>query len=81
MYNIIKETCSQIWNCNFDTNTILTQQCGGATGGTGPSLSGPTWGIVANDVIAGITPALAVTDIKSISMLYNILIIIVNLYL
>ena len=69
MYKIIKETSSQIWNCNFDTNTILTQQCGGATSGTGPSLSGPTWGVVANDVIAGITPALAVTDVKSISML------------
>ncbi len=59
---------SQIWNCNFDTNTVLGQQCGGATSATGPTLSGPTWGVVANDVITGITPSLSVTDIKSISI-------------
>jgi hypothetical protein len=57
-----------IWNCNFDTNTVLAQQCGGATIVSGPLISGPTWGVVANDVIAGITPSLAVTDVKSISI-------------
>ena len=57
-----------IWNCNFDANTILTQQCGGATSVTGPTLSGPTWGVVANDAATGATPVLVVTDVKSISM-------------
>jgi hypothetical protein len=32
----------------------------------GPTLSGPTWGVVANDVVAGVTPALVVTDVLSI---------------
>ena len=59
---------SQIWNCNFDTNTIITQQCGGATSASGPTLSGPSWGILANDVITGIIPSLSVTDVRSISI-------------
>ena len=62
-----------IWNCNFDANNILTQQCGGATSASGPTLSGPTWGVVANDVIAGITPPLAATDVKSISINHELL--------
>jgi hypothetical protein len=57
-----------IWNCNFDTNTILSQQCGNVTSAIGPTLSGPTWGVVANDAVTGTTPALVVTDILSISI-------------
>ncbi len=67
---------SQIWNCNFDTNTILTQQCGGATSASGPTLSGPTWGIVVNDVITGITPSLSVSDVRSISIYFEVFFII-----
>ncbi len=70
-----------IWNCNFDTNTGLNQQCGNATSASGPVLSGPTWGVVANDLIAGITPSLAVTDVKSISINHQILFLLFNLIL
>jgi hypothetical protein len=61
-----------IWNCNFDANNVLNQQCGGANSASGPLPSGPTWAVVANDVIAGITPSLAVTDVKSISINHDI---------
>ncbi len=57
-----------IWNCNFDTNTILSQQCGNVTSASGPTVSGPTWGVVANDAVTGVTPALVVTDVLSISI-------------
>ena len=33
-----------------------------------PTLSGPTWGVLANDVVTGISPSLYVTDVLSISI-------------
>lgn len=52
----------QIWSCNFDTNTLLTQQCRGST-----SVSNPTWGLVEHEAVPGSAPAFTVTDVSSIN--------------
>jgi hypothetical protein len=51
------------------------------TSASGPIAQGPTWGVVANDLITGITPSLSVTDVKSISINRKILLLLFNLIL
>ena len=56
-----------IFNCNFDSSSIITQQCGGAANVNIPLVSGPTFSAVSSDVVPGVTPTLTVTDYLSIS--------------
>ena len=58
---------TRVFNCNFDTNAITAQQCGGATGASTPIVSGPNFGITQGEAVPTVTPTLYVSDYKSIS--------------
>ena len=58
-----------LFNCNFDTSSVLASQCGGIQANVNPSTSLAAFSSNQNEIITNSNPSLTLTDVKSICML------------